>query len=146
MQRPRTIALAVTGSIAAYKAVEVARRLMDAGVAVVPVMTRGATKFLAPLTLSGICGKGVVSDMFDDGYPGEVHVEIGKTVDLVVIAPATADALARIAQGRADDIVAALALSASCPIVAAPAMHTRMWDHPATQRNVAPLHADGRVT
>ena len=146
MQRPQTIALAVTGSIAAYKAVEVARRLMDEGLAVVPVMTRGATKFLAPLTLSGICGRAVVSDMFDDGYPGEVHVEIGKTVDLVVIAPATADAIARIAQGRADDIVAALALSAGCPIVAAPAMHTRMWDHPATQRNVAALHADGRVT
>src|SRR5882724_7177517 len=146
MQHPRTIALAVTGSIAAYKAVEVARRLLDEGAVVVPVMTRGATKFLAPLTLSGICGRAVVSEMFDERYPGEVHVELAKTVDLVVIAPATADTLARLAQGRADDIVAALALSASCPIVAAPAMHTRMWDHPATQRNVAALHADGRVT
>jgi phosphopantothenoylcysteine decarboxylase/phosphopantothenate--cysteine ligase len=140
------IALAVTGSIAAYKSVEVARRLIAAGVSIVPVMTSSATKFLAPLTLSGICGVPVVRDMFDDAYPGEVHVELGKSVELVVIAPATADALARLAQGRADDIVAALALSAECPLLAAPAMHSRMWNHPATQRNVATLRADGRVS
>jgi phosphopantothenoylcysteine decarboxylase/phosphopantothenate--cysteine ligase len=140
------VALAVTGSIAAYKSVEVARRLLAEGVAVVPVMTSSATKFLAPLTLSGICGVPVVRDMFDDAYPGEVHVELGKNVDLVIVAPATADALARIAQGRADDIVAALALSAECPVLAAPAMHTRMWNHPATRRNVATLRADGRVS
>jgi phosphopantothenoylcysteine decarboxylase/phosphopantothenate--cysteine ligase len=141
----RKVALAVTGSIAAYKAAIVARRLLDQGVKVVPVMTSSATKFLAPLTLSGICGVPVVREMFDDGYPGEVHVELGKSVDLVLIAPATADVLARLAHGRADDIVAALALSAECPVLAAPAMHSRMWNHPATQRNVATLRADGRV-
>ena len=107
------VALAVSGSIAAYKAVEVARGLLARGVAVVPVMTASATKFVGPLTLSGICGTPVVLDMFDDRYPGEVHAELGRTVDLVVVAPATADVLARLAQGRANDIVAALVLAAS---------------------------------
>jgi phosphopantothenoylcysteine decarboxylase/phosphopantothenate--cysteine ligase len=139
------VALAITGSIAAYKAVEVARRLVAEGIHVVPVMTSSASKFVGPLTLSGICGTPVVQDMFDEAYPGEVHVELGKSSSLVLVAPATADALARLAQGRADDIVAALALAAECPVLVAPAMHTRMWNHPATQRNVATLRADGRV-
>src|SRR4051812_24253640 len=118
MTRPvPKVALAVTGSIAAYKAVEVARRLLAEGANVVPVMTSSAARFLGPLTLSGVCGAPVVCDMFDDAYPGEVHVDLGKSVDLVVIAPATADLLARLAQGRADDLVAALALSAACPVL-----------------------------
>ncbi|HEX7466643.1 MAG TPA: bifunctional phosphopantothenoylcysteine decarboxylase/phosphopantothenate--cysteine ligase CoaBC [Usitatibacter sp.] len=140
-----SVALAISGSIAAYKAVEVARRLIAAGVAVTPVMTSSAERFVGPLTLSGICGTPVVRDMFATSYPGEVHVDLGRKVDLVLIAPATADTLARLAQGRADDIVAALALSAACPVLVAPAMHTRMWRHPATQRNVATLLADGRI-
>jgi len=140
-----TVALAISGSIAAYKAVEIARRLIAAGVAVTPVMTSSAERFVGPLTLSGVCGTPVVRDMFAASYPGEVHVDLGRKVDLVLIAPATADTLARLAQGRADDIVAALALSAVCPVLVAPAMHTRMWRHPATQRNVATLLADGRI-
>jgi len=123
----------------------VARELVGHGVAVTPVMTESATHFVGPLTLSGICGRAVVRDMFDARYAGEVHVDLGQNVDLVLIAPATADVLARLAAGRADDIVTALALSAKCPVLAAPAMHTRMWQHPATQRNVATLRADGRV-
>ena len=141
----RKVALAVCGSIAAYKAVVVARELVGHGVAVTPVMTESATHFVGPLTLSGICGRGVVRDMFDPSYSGEVHVDLGQSVDLVLIAPATADVLARLASGRANDIVTALALSAKCPVLAAPAMHARMWHHPATQRNVATLRADGRV-
>src|SRR5690349_2993245 len=141
----RKVALAVCGSIAAYKAVVVARELVGHGVAVTPVMTESATHFVGPLTLSGICGRAVVRDMFDSSYSGEVHVDLGQSVDLVLIAPATADVLARLAAGRADDIVTALALSAKCPVLAAPAMHARMWHHPATQRNVATLRADGRV-
>ena len=141
----RKVALAVCGSIAAYKAVVVARELVGHGVQVTPVMTESATHFVGPLTLSGICGRGVVRDMFDPGYSGEVHVDLGQSVDLVLIAPATADMLARLASGRADDIVTALALSAKCPVLVAPAMHARMWHHPATQRNVATLRADGRV-
>jgi phosphopantothenoylcysteine decarboxylase/phosphopantothenate--cysteine ligase len=141
----RKVALAVCGSIAAYKAVVVARELVGHGVAVTPVMTESATHFVGPLTLSGICGRAVIRDMFDPNYSGEVHVDLGQSVDLVLIAPATADVLARLAAGRADDIVTALALSAKCPVLAAPAMHARMWHHPATQRNVATLRADGRV-
>jgi phosphopantothenoylcysteine decarboxylase / phosphopantothenate---cysteine ligase len=141
----RKIALAVCGSIAAYKAVEVARELVRHGVAVTPVMTESATRFIGPLTLSGICGRAVVRDMFDPTYAGEVHVDLGRSVDLVLVVPATADVLARLAVGRADDLVTALALSAKCPVLAAPAMHARMWDHPATQRNVATLLSDGRV-
>ena len=141
----RKVALAVCGSIAAYKAVVVARELVGHGVEVTPVMTESATHFVGPLTLSGICGRAVVRDMFDPGYSGEVHVDLGQNVDLVLIAPATADMLARLATGRADDIVTALALSAKCPVLVAPAMHARMWHHPATQRNVATLRADGRV-
>jgi phosphopantothenoylcysteine decarboxylase / phosphopantothenate---cysteine ligase len=141
----RKVALAVCGSIAAYKAVVVARELVGHGIAVIPVMTESATHFVGPLTLSGICGTAVVRDMFDPSYSGEVHVDLGQNVDLVLIAPATADMLARLAAGRANDIVTALALSAKCPVLAAPAMHARMWHHPATQRNVATLRADGRV-
>jgi phosphopantothenoylcysteine decarboxylase/phosphopantothenate--cysteine ligase len=141
----RKVALAVCGSIAAYKAVIVARELASHGVAVTPIMTESATHFVGPLTLSGICGRAVVRDMFDPSYSGEVHVDLGQSVDLVLIAPATADVLARLAAGRADDLVTALALSAKCPVLAAPAMHARMWHHPATQRNVATLRADGRV-
>ncbi|UQA61898.1 bifunctional phosphopantothenoylcysteine decarboxylase/phosphopantothenate--cysteine ligase CoaBC [Polyangium aurulentum] len=140
-----TIVLAVSGSIAAYKAVEVARLLKKAGARVLPVMTRSAKEFLGPSTLSGICGEPVREDMWDPSYAGELHVELGRSADLVVIVPATADLLARLASGRADDLLTALALCARGPILAAPAMHPRMWTHPAVARNVATLRADGRV-
>lgn len=141
-----TIVLAVSGSIAAYKAVEVARLLRKAGARVLPVLTRAAREFVGPQTFSGITGEPVVDDMFDPTFAGEKHVDLGRTADLILIVPATADLLARLAAGRADDLVTALALCASCPIVAAPAMHPRMWAHPATTRNVATIVTDGRVT
>lgn len=139
------VALAVTGSIAAFKAVEIARHLVKAGARVVPVMTRSARELIGPVTLSGITGERVWFDMFDPAVPGELHIELGSAADVVLIAPATADVLARLAAGRADDLVTALALSARGPVLAAPAMHPRMWAHPATQRNVATIEADGRV-
>ncbi len=139
------VALAVTGSIAAYKAVEVARLLLKSGHRVIPVMTSSATRFVGPVTLSGICGEPVATDMWDPKYPGELHVEIADRADVVAIVPATADVLARLAQGRADDLVSALALCAKGPVLVAPAMHPRMWGHPATQRNVAELERQGRV-
>jgi len=142
----RTIAVAVTGSIAAYKAVEVVRLCIKAGSRVLPVMTASASKFIGPLTLSGIAGESVALDMFDPAFPGEVHVEIAARADAVAIVPATADVLARLAAGRADDLVTALALSARTPVLVAPAMHPRMWAHPATQRNVKELLGLGRVT
>lgn len=143
--RAPVVALAVTGSIAAYKAAEIARALRKAGARVLPVMTRSAAEFLGPVTLSGITGEKTHTDMWDPSFPGELHVELARRADVVLIAPATADVLARLAQGRADDLVTALALCARGPVLAAPAMHPRMWSHPAVQRNVATLRADARV-
>lgn len=141
----RTIALAVTGSIAAYKAVEVARLCIKAGAKVLPLMTASAQRFVGPVTLAGITGEAVATDMWDPSYPGEMHVTIASRADVIVIVPATADLLARLAQGRADDLVTATVLCARGPVLAAPAMHPRMWTHPATQRNVAEIARQGRV-
>jgi phosphopantothenoylcysteine decarboxylase / phosphopantothenate---cysteine ligase len=141
----KTIALAVTGSIAAYKAVEVARLCIKAGATVVPLMTASAQRFVGPVTLSGITGEAVAIDMWDPSFSGEKHVAIATRADVLVIVPATADLLARLAQGRADDLVTATALCARGPVLAAPAMHPRMWLHPATQRNVAELARQQRV-
>jgi phosphopantothenoylcysteine decarboxylase / phosphopantothenate---cysteine ligase len=141
-----TIALCVTGSIAAYKAAELARLLRKAGASVLPVMTQSAARFLGPATLAGIASEPVRMDMWDSSFPGEIHVTMAERADLVAIVPATADVLSRLAQGRADNLVTALALCARGPVLAAPAMHPRMWEHPATQRNLADLAAQGRVT
>ncbi|WP_338046477.1 bifunctional phosphopantothenoylcysteine decarboxylase/phosphopantothenate--cysteine ligase CoaBC [Polyangium spumosum] len=143
---PPTIVLAVSGSIAAYKAVEVARLLKKAGARVIPLMTRSARAFVGAQTLSGITGEPVHEEMFDPSYPGEKHVDLARAADLVLIVPATADLIARLAAGRADDLLTALVLCARGPVLAAPAMHPRMWEHPATARNVATLAADGRVS
>lgn len=141
----KTIALAVTGSIAAYKAVEVARLCIKAGAKVLPLMTASSQKFVGPVTLAGITGEAVATDMWDPSFSGEMHVSIAARADVIVIVPATADLLARLAQGRADDLVTATVLCARGPVLAAPAMHPRMWGHPATQKNVAELVAQGRV-
>ena len=141
----KTVALCVTGSIAAYKSALVARLLVTAGAKVIPVMTPSAARFLGPLTLAGICGEGVKTDMFDPSCPGEIHVELGARADAVLVVPATADVLARFAEGRADDLVTALVLCARGRVLAAPAMHPRMWEHPATRRNVEELRRLGRV-
>jgi phosphopantothenoylcysteine decarboxylase/phosphopantothenate--cysteine ligase len=138
-----TIALAVTGSIAAYKTAIIARLLIKAGARVIPVMTHSAKAFVGAATLSGISGEAVRDDMFASGVAGELHVDLAREADVVVIAPATADFLARLAAGRADDLVTALCLCAKGPVLAAPAMHPRMWAHPSTRRNVAMLLADG---
>ena len=109
-------------------------------------MTTSAQRFVGPLTLAGICGEPVAADMWDVSFAGEMHVALARRADAVAIVPATADVLARLAQGRADDLVAALALCARGPVLAAPAMHPRMWLHPATQRNVAELASQRRVS
>lgn len=142
----KTIALAVTGSIAAYKAVEVARLLVKSGAKVLPMMTMSGARFVGPVTLAGICGAPVATDMWDPDYPGEKHVDLASRADVLAIVPATADLLARLAHGRADDLVTATALCARGPVVVAPAMHPRMWDHPATRESVATLARHGRVT
>jgi phosphopantothenoylcysteine decarboxylase/phosphopantothenate--cysteine ligase len=144
--RGRTVALCVTGSIAAYKAVEVARRLVKAGAKVLPVMTTSAARFVGPVTLAGVSGEPVATDMWDASFAGEMHVSLAARADLVAIVPATADVLARLAHGRADDLLTALALVARGPVLVAPAMHPRMWEHPATRKNVGELASQGRVS
>ncbi len=143
-RRP-TVALAVTGSVAAYKAAEIARLLVKAGVRVIPLMTRSAEEFIGAVTLSGLTGEPVRRTMWDPTFSGELHVSLAREIDALLIAPATADVLARLASGRADDLVTALALVCDKPLLVAPAMHPSMWAHPATRRNVATMTADGRV-
>lgn len=139
----KTVALVVTGSVAAFKAVHLARLLRREGATVVPVLTRGGERFVGALSLSAVTDEAARSNMWDPSYPGELHVQLAERADLVLVAPATADFLARMAQGRADDLASALVLSARGPVVVAPAMHPRMWTHPATQRNVARISGDG---
>ena len=141
----RRLALAVTGSIAAYKAPSILRLLKKSGATVELVLSRAATEFVGAATFQGLNGKPPYTELFDRSRGGELHVDIAKQTELVLIAPATADLLARLAAGRADDLVAALALSATCPVLVAPAMHPNMWNHPATQRNVETLRRDGHV-
>ncbi len=142
----RTVALAVTGSIAAYKSVALARLLCAAEARVIPVLTASASRFVGAVTFAGITGEPVRQEMWDPSIAGELHVELASKADVVLVVPATADVLARFASGRADDLVTALVLCAKGPVIAAPAMHPRMWGHPATQANVAKLAEQGRVS
>jgi phosphopantothenoylcysteine decarboxylase/phosphopantothenate--cysteine ligase len=142
--RGRLIVLGVSGSIAAYKAVELARRLTQAGAAVQVVMTRSATEFVQPLTFQALTYRPVEIEMFsgiDERAAG--HVSMGIHADCIVIAPATAHVVARLAHGFADDLLATTVLASSAPVIVAPAMETHMWQNPATQQNVATLRARG---
>lgn len=143
MSRPATVVLAVTGSIAAYKAPFVLRGLRKLSHRVVPIMTPSASRFVGEATLAGLSGEAVHTTMWAPGIPGELHVELAAEADVIAVVPATADVLARLAQGRADDLVTATVLCARGPVVVAPAMHPRMWAHPAVRRNVATLVGDG---
>ena len=144
-QKRMTVALGVTGSIAAFKSIEIARLLIQDGVRVLPVLTNSGAKFVGPVTFAGVCGEPARMDMWDGGSPGELHLHLAREADVVLIAPATADILSRIAMGRADDLLTALVLCSRGRVVVAPAMHPRMWAHPATQRNVETIARDGRV-
>jgi phosphopantothenoylcysteine decarboxylase / phosphopantothenate---cysteine ligase len=141
----KEVVVAVTGSVAAYKAALLVRLLIKAGAEVQVIMTRSAKAFVGPATFSGLTGNPVIGDMFDPGIGGELHVDIAHESDAIVVMPATADSLARFAQGRTDDTLTATVLCATCPVLAVPAMHPSMWAHPATQRNVAALEDDGRI-
>ncbi len=143
VRRPRVV-LGVAGGIAAYKAVEVLRQLTETGHDVRVVPTASALRFVGEPTWSALSGHPVATDVWTDA--AEVaHVRLGREADLVLIAPATADLLARAATGRSDDLLTATLLTARCPVVFAPAMHTEMWEHPATRANVATLRARGCV-
>jgi len=139
---PSSIVLGVGGGIAAYKACELLRRFTEGGYQVRVVPTSSALRFVGEATWAALSGQPVTTSVWDDVH--EVpHVRLGQRADLVFVAPATADLLARAAAGRADDLLTATLLTARCPVVFAPAMHTEMWEHPATQANVATLRARG---
>jgi len=136
------VVLGVAGGIAAYKAVHLLRLLREAGHAVRVVPTAAALEFVGRATWEALSGEPVTTEVFED-VPEVAHVAIGKSAELLVVAPATADLLARAAVGRADDLLTATLLTATCPVLVAPAMHTEMWLHPATQANVATLRSRG---
>ncbi|MDD7918541.1 bifunctional phosphopantothenoylcysteine decarboxylase/phosphopantothenate--cysteine ligase CoaBC [Actinomycetospora callitridis] len=142
--RPREIVLGVSGGIAAYKSCEVLRRLREAGNHVQVVATRSALEFIGAATFEALSGRPVLTGVFEN-VPEVEHVALGRRADLVVLVPATADLLARMAQGRADDMLTTTLLTARCPVLAVPAMHTEMWEHPATVDNVATLRRRGTV-
>ncbi len=140
----RNVVLGVTGSIAAYKAVDLASRLTQAGVAVHAVMTESATKLVGPASFRAITGRPVSTDMFDLTNPHSIeHVSLAEIADLFLIAPATANVIAKLACGIADDLLSCTALATRAPILVAPAMHTAMWENPATQANVETLKGRG---
>jgi phosphopantothenoylcysteine decarboxylase/phosphopantothenate--cysteine ligase len=138
----RRVVLGVSGGIAAYKAVEVCRRLVDAGAHVVPVMTEDATRFVGTVTFSALASEPVQTSLFDGTHPVP-HTRLGQTADVIVVAPATARILAKYATGMSDDLLSATLLATRAPVIVAPAMHTEMWEHPAVQENVATLRRRG---
>jgi phosphopantothenoylcysteine decarboxylase / phosphopantothenate---cysteine ligase len=136
------VLLGVTGGIGAYKAAIVARLLVGAGAVVDPVLTRGAERFIGAATFEGITGRRARTEVWTD-IPDETHVALGRAADLALIYPASAHTLARLAHGLADDLLTTTLLAATCPLVVAPAMHTEMWRHPATQDNITRLTERG---
>lgn len=138
------IVLGITGGIAAYKSAELARRLMDHGATVQVVMTDAAKAFIAPLTLQALSGRPVRDTLLDpSAESGMGHIEIARWADRLIVAPASADFIARIAGGMASDLLAAVCLATSAPVILVPAMNQGMWHKSATQRNIATLKADG---
>ncbi|MBI4266750.1 MAG: bifunctional phosphopantothenoylcysteine decarboxylase/phosphopantothenate--cysteine ligase CoaBC [Chloroflexi bacterium] len=140
----KTVVLGITGGIAAYKAADLASKLTQAGAKVETVMTESATRFVAPLTLRNITGRPVVTDMFELAAEFSVeHIALADAADVVVIAPATANTIAKLAHGIADDMLGCVVLATKAPVIIAPAMHTGMWQNSITQDNIAKLKARG---
>jgi phosphopantothenoylcysteine decarboxylase/phosphopantothenate--cysteine ligase len=139
----RRVVLGVCGGIAAYKAVEVCRRLVDAGAHVVPVMTAGASHFIGETTLSALASEPVRRSLWDDGADPIPHTRLGQTADLVLVAPATARLLSAYAHGYSHDLLTNVLIATRAPVVVCPAMHTEMWEHPAVQDNLALLRSRG---
>ncbi|MCB1959682.1 MAG: bifunctional phosphopantothenoylcysteine decarboxylase/phosphopantothenate--cysteine ligase CoaBC [Rhodocyclaceae bacterium] len=140
----KKIILGVTGGVAAYKSAELTRLLGKAGASVHVVLTEGGAHFVTPVTFQALSGHRVWTDLWDPRMGNNMaHIDLSRDADLIVIAPATADVMARLAQGQCDDLLTTLCLARDCPLLAAPAMNRQMWEHPATQRNVAQLSSDG---
>src|SRR5215471_8821537 len=140
----RRIVLGLTGGIAAYKAAELTRLLVKEGIAVDVVMTPAAIQFIAPMTLQALSGKPVLTDLWASGAANAMgHIDLSRGADAIVVAPASADFIAKLANGHADDLLSTLCLARDCPLLVAPTMNVQMWNNPATQRNIAQLRADG---
>jgi phosphopantothenoylcysteine decarboxylase/phosphopantothenate--cysteine ligase len=144
MLAAKRVLLIIGGGIAAYKSLALIRLLRGAGAAVTPVLTKAGAEFVTPLSVSALAGEKVYTALFDLTDEAEMgHIQLSRVADLVVVAPATADLMAKMAGGRADDLASTLLLATDTPVLVAPAMNVRMWDHAATRRNVAQLQADG---
>ena len=140
----RRIVLGITGGIAAYKAAELCRLLVKAGATVRVVMTEAATRFITPLTLQTLSGAPVARDLFDPGSEAEIgHIRLADEADLLIVAPATADAIARLAAGMANDLLTAVVLASTAPVLLAPAMNVNMWDEPADPGEPGPAAGAG---
>lgn len=138
------VLLIIGGGIAAFKSLDLIRRLKERGCAVTPVLTKAGAEFVTPLSVSALAGTKVFTDLFDLTDEAEMgHIELSRAADLLVVAPATADLMAKMAGGLANDLASTLLLATDKPVMIIPAMNVRMWDHPATQRNLAQLQADG---
>src|SRR6266704_4112691 len=140
----RRIVLGLTGGVAAYKAAELTRLLMKQGIAVEVVMTPAATQFIAPMTLQALSGNPVLTDLWHSGAANAMaHIDLSRHADAIVVAPASADFIAKLAHGHGDDLLSTLCVARNCPLLVAPTMNVQMWTNPATQRNVAQRKADG---
>lgn len=140
----KRILLIIGGGIAAYKCLDLIRRLRERGASVTPVMTRAAEQFVTPLSVSALAGEEVHRDLFDLTKEAQMgHIQLSRVADLVLVAPATADLMAKMAQGLAGDLASTLLMATDTPVMIVPAMNVRMWQHPATQRNLAVLKGDG---
>lgn len=138
------ILLIIGGGIAAFKSLDLIRRLRERGMSVTPVLTKAGEEFVTPLSVSALAGSKLYRDLFDLGDEAEMgHIQLSRVADLVVVTPATADLMAKMAQGFANDLASTLLLATDTPVMIAPAMNVRMWDHPATQRNLDTLRRDG---
>jgi len=143
MQKNKSLVLGITAGIAAYKAAELVRLLIKADIDVQVVMTESATKFITPMTMQALSGKPVYVGIWDEGIDnGMPHIELSRNADAILIAPATAEFVAKLLHGRADDLLSTLCLARDCPLLIAPAMNKQMWENPATQRNFAQLEED----
>lgn len=140
----KSILLIISGGIAAYKSLDLIRRARERGARVRAVMTRSATEFVTPLSVSTLCEEKAFTELFDLKDETEIgHIRLSREADIIIVAPATANILARMAHGMADDLATSLLLAADKPIIVAPAMNWKMWENPATQRNLAQLRTDG---
>ena len=140
----KNILLIISGGIAAVKTPDLIRKLTQAGARVIPVLTRSGAQFVTPLSIAALAGSKVYIDLFDLTDEAEMgHIELSRSADLILVAPATAHIMAKMAQGLADDLASTLLLATDTPVMIAPSMNVRMWDHAATQRNLTTLQADG---